>query len=133
MALYHDIFKKLKYSSFTKMKPQNRRIKSFSPQWARKYGVSRTGFQQNVTFLSETLSYVITKGQKYNRTQMSWQERPGQDIYVLLPLRMSLMHIMMTYFYYKVKVKGQDLDHCPAKLIKRYRFTQNVFTFFLIF
>ncbi len=36
-----------------------------------------------------------------------------------------------TYFYHKVKVKGQDLDHYPAKLLKHYRFVQNVFTFFL--
>ena len=37
-----------------------------------------------------------------------------------------------TYFYHKVKVRGQDLDHYPAKLLKHYRFVQNVFTFFLI-
>ncbi len=34
----------------------------------------------------------------------------------------------MTYFYYKVKVKGQDLGHYLAKLLKRFRFSQNVFT-----
>ena len=31
----------------------------------------------------------------------------------------------------KVKVKGHDLGHYPAKLLKRFRFSQNVFTFFL--
>ncbi len=40
--------------------------------------------------------------------------------------------ILMTNFYYKVKVKGQDLDHYPAKLLKHYRFVQNVFTFFML-
>ncbi len=36
---------------------------------------------------------------------------------------------MMTYFHYKVKVKGHDLGHYPAKLLKHFRFVQNVFTF----
>ena len=35
----------------------------------------------------------------------------------------------MTYFYYKVKVKGQDLGHYLAKLLKRFQFSQNVLTF----
>ena len=39
--------------------------------------------------------------------------------------------IVMTYFYYKIKVKCQDLGHCPAKLLKCFRFVQNVFAFFL--
>ncbi len=38
--------------------------------------------------------------------------------------------MLMTYFYHKVKVKGQDLDHYPPKLLKHFRFVQNVFTFF---
>ena len=31
---------------------------------------------------------------------------------------------------FKVKVKGQDVGYYPAKLLKRFRFSQNVFTFF---
>ena len=43
----------------------------------------------------------------------------------------------MTYdldlnFYFKVKVKGQDLGHYPAKLLKHFWFAQNVFTFFSV-
>ncbi len=38
---------------------------------------------------------------------------------------------MMTFCYYNVKVKGQDLGHCHAKLLKRFLFSQNVFTFLL--
>ncbi len=41
---------------------------------------------------------------------------------------------MMAYFHYKVKVKGHDLAHYPVKLLKRlkgFRFSQNVFTFFI--
>ncbi len=37
--------------------------------------------------------------------------------------------IVMTYFHYKVRVKGYDLGHYPAKLLKHFRFSQNVFTF----
>ncbi len=37
---------------------------------------------------------------------------------------------MSAHFYHKIKAKGQDLDHYPAKLLKRFRFVQNVFTFF---
>ena len=37
-------------------------------------------------------------------------------------LDVSLVHI-------NVKVKGQDLGHYPTKLLKHYRFAQNVFTF----
>ncbi len=39
---------------------------------------------------------------------------------------------MMTYFYNKVNVKGQDLDHYPAKLLNHYTFLQNVFAFFIL-
>ena len=46
-----------------------------------------------------------------------------------LDLIMEQGHIVMTYFQYKVKVKGHDLGHYPAKLLKRFRFSQNVFTF----
>ena len=38
--------------------------------------------------------------------------------------------IVMTYFDYKVEVKGQDLGHYPAKLLERFRFAQNVFNFY---
>ena len=38
---------------------------------------------------------------------------------------------MMTYFHYKVKVRGQDLGYYLAKLLKRFQFSQNVFTFFI--
>ncbi len=33
----------------------------------------------------------------------------------------------MTYCYYKVKVKGQDLGHYPAKLLKHCMYAENVF------
>ncbi len=36
----------------------------------------------------------------------------------------------VSLFHIKVKVKGKDLGHYPAKLLKRFRFSQNVFTFF---
>ena len=39
--------------------------------------------------------------------------------------------MVMTYFYLKVKVKGQDLDHYPAKLLKHCMFLQNVFAFLI--
>ena len=41
----------------------------------------------------------------------------------------------MTYarsFHIKVKVKGQCQGHYPAKLLKHFRFSQNVFTFLII-
>ena len=38
--------------------------------------------------------------------------------------------IVMTYSHYKVKVKGQDLGHYLAKMLKHFRFSQNGFTFF---
>ena len=39
--------------------------------------------------------------------------------------------VMMTYFYNEVKVKGHDLGHYPAKLLKHCTFLQNVFAFFI--
>ena len=39
------------------------------------------------------------------------------------------LDLNMAYFHYKVKVKGHDLGHYLAKLLKRFWFSQNVFTF----
>ncbi len=49
-----------------------------------------------------------------------------------LDLDMELEHIVMTYLYYKNKVKCQGLGHYPAKLLKRFTFVQNIFTFFYV-
>ncbi len=46
-----------------------------------------------------------------------------------LDLDMERGHTLITYFYYKVKVRGQHLGHYPAKLLKRFQFSQNVLTF----